>query len=78
MPQVMLSGRPCPKRINNPLLLILAMAALSEYAANGQELDSWKAQHLRSALGTIYTDYFSLSMNEVVLAIAPADERALG
>lgn len=56
----------------------LAIAALSEYAANGQELDSWEAQHLRSALGAIYTDYFSLSMNEVMLAMAPADERAPG
>lgn len=56
----------------------LAMAALSECAANGRELDSWEAQHLRSALGAIYTDFFSLSMNDVVLAMAPPEERATG
>ena len=56
----------------------LAIAALSEYAANGQELDSWEAQHLSSALGAIYTDFFSLSMNDVVLAMAPTEERAPG
>lgn len=56
----------------------LAIAALSECAANGRELDSWEAQHLRSALGAIYTDFFSLSMNDVVLAMAPPEERATG
>jgi hypothetical protein len=39
----------------------LAIAALTEYAANDQELDAWEAQHLRSALGAIDTDFFSLS-----------------
>jgi len=39
----------------------LAIAALTEYAANAQELDAWEAQHLRSALGAIYTD-FSVSV----------------
>ncbi len=56
----------------------LAIAALSECAAKGQELDSWEAQHLRSALGAIYTDFFSLSMNDLVLALAPPEERAPG
>ena len=40
----------------------LAIAALAEDAANAQELDVWKAQHLRSALSAIYTDFFSLSL----------------
>lgn len=56
----------------------LAIATLSEYAANGRELDSWEALHLRSALGAVYTDFFSLSMNDLVLAMTPPEERALG
>jgi hypothetical protein len=56
----------------------LAIAALTEYAANAQELDAWEAQHLRSALGAIYTDFFSLSLQEIALALAPPEERAPG
>ena len=56
----------------------LAIAALSECEASGRELDSWEAQHLRSALGAIYTDFFNLSMHDVVLAMAPPEERAPG
>lgn len=62
----------------------LAIAALTEYAANDQELDAWEAQHLRSALGAIYTDFFSLSLlfslslQKIALALAPSEERAPG
>jgi len=35
-------------------LVDLAIAALSECAANGQELDSWEAQQLRNALGAVH------------------------
>ena len=55
----------------------LAIAALTECATNGQEL-AWEAQHLRSALGAIYTDFFSLSLKEIELALAPPEERAPG
>ena len=64
------------RRIGTPQRL--AIAALAECAANGRELDSWEAQHLRSALGAVYTDFFSLSMNDVVMAMAPPEERAPG
>jgi hypothetical protein len=56
----------------------LAIAALTEYAANAQELDAWEAQHLRSALGALYTDLLSLSLQEIALALAPPEERAPG
>lgn len=56
----------------------MAIAALTDYAANAQELDAWEAQHLRSALGAIYTDFFSLSLQEIALALAPPEERAPG
>ena len=56
----------------------LAIAALSEYAANGQELDAWEAQHLRSAIDAINTDFFSLGMSDLMLAMTPPEERAPG
>lgn len=56
----------------------LAIAALTEYAANAQELDAWEAQHLRSALDAINADFFSLSLQEIALALVPPDERAPG
>jgi hypothetical protein len=56
----------------------LAIAALTEDAANDQELDVWEAQHLRSALSAIYTDFFSLSLQGIALALAPPEERAPG
>ena len=56
----------------------LAVAALSEYAANDQELDGWEAQHLRSVIVAIYTDFFSLSLQEIAFALTPPEERAPG
>ena len=56
----------------------LAISILSECAAHGKVLDSWEAQHLRGALGAIYTDFFSLSMHDLILAMAPPNERAHG
>jgi hypothetical protein len=56
----------------------LAVAALDACIAQGQVLDAWEALNLRSALGAIYMDFFSAAWNEVVLAMAPPEERAPG
>jgi hypothetical protein len=56
----------------------LAIAALSNIGAAGRELDAWEALNFRSALGAIYTDFFSLSLNDIQLALTPSQERAPG
>jgi hypothetical protein len=56
----------------------LAVAALNECAAHGQQLDAWESYYLRSALGSVYTNYLSLAWSEVVKALAGRDERAPG
>lgn len=45
----------------------LAIAALTEYAANDQELDAWEAQHLRSALVSIVMRVFP-SGNKILVS----------
>jgi len=66
------------KRDKQSAVADLAIVALSEYAANDQDLDAWEAQHLRSAIGAIYTDFFSLSLQKIAFALAPPEERAPG
>lgn len=45
----------------------LAIAALTEYAANDQKLDAWEAQHLRSALVSILMRVFP-SENKILVS----------
>jgi hypothetical protein len=54
----------------------LAIATLDACHAAGRDLDAWEAYKLRSALGAIYTNFLALAFNEVVLALAPPEERS--
>jgi hypothetical protein len=44
----------------------------------GERWTHGKRSICEAHLGAIYTDFFSLSMNDVVLAMAPPEERATG
>ena len=51
----------------------LAIAALTEYAANDQELDAWEAQHLRNALDAMISDCSIIDTVPLTTPISPAE-----